>query len=142
MNGRIDGGDLQGKIVVVDFWATWCRPCLQAIPHNNEMAERYRDQGVRLFGICGTRGSDKAAFVRAKHDMRYTTGIDRREKTARAWGVQWWPYYVVIDRNGLIRAAGLAPNYVEDVVKALLEEQPLPADDEDTSEADADDSNE
>lgn len=137
LNGRVDAGDMRGNIVVVDFWATWCRPCILSIPHNNEIYKKYYKDGVRLFGICNTRGAEKIDFIRSKHQIAYTIGVDKKDRSATSWGVQWWPYYVVIDRNGKIRAAGLAPDHVEDVVKALLKEQPLPKTDKDATTDDS-----
>ena len=53
--------DLKGKIIVLDFWATWCGPCLAAIPHTNEMMENYADKGVVFIGVCAQRGAEKMA---------------------------------------------------------------------------------
>ena len=49
--GELKSEDLKGKVVVVDFWATWCVPCLAEIPHYNEMRERLKDQGVEFVGV-------------------------------------------------------------------------------------------
>ena len=64
LNGWLNTKDLdleklKGKIVVLDFWATWCGPCIAAIPHTNEMMQKYADKGVVIIGVCHQRGAEK-----------------------------------------------------------------------------------
>src|SRR5436309_2703130 len=51
----LTAADLKGKIVVLDFWATWCGPCIASIPHNNELAKKFADKAVVFIGICAPR---------------------------------------------------------------------------------------
>jgi thiol-disulfide isomerase/thioredoxin len=116
--------DLKGKIVVLDFWATWCGPCIAAIPKNNELAKKYADQGVIVMGICSGRGQEKYQQIVETRGVQYPNVRDPDNKTAEAFNVMWFPTYVVIDRKGNVRAIGVATDKVEDVVKRLLEEKP------------------
>lgn len=119
-----DLSKLKGKIVVLDFWATWCRPCIEAIPHNNKLAEKFERKGVMVVGVCCTRGAETMVDVASEKGMRYPTGADVKNATEEAHGVKWWPFYVLIDRKGIVRAAGLRPEFVTTAVEELLKEQP------------------
>ena len=118
--------DPKGKIVLVDFWATWCGPCIRQIPHANEIAKKYEDKGVIVFGACCVRGAETMAATARDKGMEYPTG-KLTDKQTNDWHIQFWPTYAIIDREGKLRAIGLEPSYVEKVLDEVLIEQP-PAD--------------
>lgn len=118
--------DVRGKIVVVDFWATWCGPCLAMIPENNSIYEKYKGDVV-VIGVCSSSGQERMEPLAKQRLIKYPIARDPDSRSAQAFLVGWWPTYAVIDRRGTLRALGVAGNHVEDVVKKLLEEQPVPA---------------
>lgn len=123
----LKGGTLEsmrGEIVVIDFWGTWCGPCRAAMPKNTELARKFASQKVRLVGICNTRGSQTMMETAEKHGGLFATAADIDDKTKDAYGVQWWPYYVIVDRDGIVRAAGLTPNKLEEAIERILAIQP------------------
>ncbi len=120
---------LKGKVVVIDYWATWCRPCMASIPKNNKLYKEWQPRGLEMIGVHNAgRGWDKAAGVVKSKKILYPVALDTRQTKGRAgvsstaWNVSFWPTYVVIDHRGIVRASGLVPNKVESVVKILIEE--------------------
>ena len=124
INGEVKLADLKGKVVVVDFYATWCGPCMKAIPHNNEMSKKYKSEGLVVIGVCtNKRGQDVFESNAKEHKMEYPAARDPELKSQKAWAVNYYPTYAVIDRKGVVRAVGLQPQHVETVVKKLLAEK-------------------
>jgi thiol-disulfide isomerase/thioredoxin len=124
MNGNIPQEAWTGKIIVVDFWATWCGPCQQSIPHNNELFQRYKNQGVLIIGACGSGrggGQDKMVEVVEQFGLEYPTA-KVTDSFVETWNVSYWPTYAIVDRKGNLRAIGVSPNYVEPIIQALLRE--------------------
>jgi thiol-disulfide isomerase/thioredoxin len=123
INGEVKPEDMKGKVVVVDFYATWCGPCMKAIPHNNEMLKTYKDQGLLVVGVCTSNHGQESFATNAKqHGIEYPAATDPLLKSEKEYAVHYYPTYAVIDRKGVVRVIGLQPQNVEDVVKKLLAE--------------------
>jgi thiol-disulfide isomerase/thioredoxin len=123
INGGVTSTGVKGKVIVVDFYATWCGPCMAAIPHNNVMLKKYQSQGLVIIGVCtSSHGQEVFADNAKEHSIQYPAARDADLKSKAAWAVHYYPTYAVIDRKGIVRAIGLQPQYVETVVQKLLAE--------------------
>ena len=127
INGQPGPEDLAGKIVVVDYWAIWCAPCMASIPKKNEMAQNHADDGVVVVGVYGSRiGAEKFRKVVQDNKIAYPVGRDASGDNVKAWRAMWMPTYAVVDRKGVVRAIGLTGfDRVQEVVAQILEEQPV-----------------
>ena len=114
-------GQLQGKVVLIDFWATWCQPCIEKMPYIAELYERYRDQGFIVIALHSTAGADKLDDFVGRHDYSFPIALDKGE-TYRRYGIGPRgpiPHYILIDRNNRIALVNELPT--EEQIKALLQ---------------------
>jgi thiol-disulfide isomerase/thioredoxin len=99
---RIRLQDLRGQVVVLDFWASWCKPCREQSPIVDAVAKRFAKDDVVVVGVnTGDRRSLAEAFLQ-KHPVSYASVIDEDGKASAAFGVSRLPTIVVVDREGQI----------------------------------------
>ena len=97
-------GDLKGKPVVVEFWATWCPPCLALIPHLKDLHEKHADDGLTILTVHAIDGAQKKAVERfaRENKITYPIGLDTTGRVMSAYGVREIPHAFVIDRAGKV----------------------------------------
>jgi thiol-disulfide isomerase/thioredoxin len=92
--------DYRGKIIVMDFWATWCGPCKEVMPRMQKLYDRYHDEAVVVFGIDSWENSDPIAFMKKK---RYRYGLLLKgEDIAPAYRVTTLPSVYIIGADGRV----------------------------------------
>ena len=93
--------DFKGKVVFLNFWATWCKPCEEEMPGLERLYQRFKSQGLVVLAV--SLDADGASVVRpfvARHKLTFPVGLDPRLTVCGAWGVWALPTSVIIDRSG------------------------------------------
>jgi thiol-disulfide isomerase/thioredoxin len=123
-------GAMRGRVVLLDFWATWCAPCRVVIPKLDALQARYGAQGLSVLGVSTEDSQDVAQFTQ-RMTMRYGVGVDKHSQTTRSYGVVSLPTLVVIDKRGVVRDVAVGYDPAEDarldaMVRTLLAEPAAP----------------
>lgn len=118
---------LKGKVVVLEFWATWCAPCVAAIPHLNQLNEEFRDKQVQFISVTD-EGEDIIAPFLKRQEMKSWIGLDKDRSAFEAYGVRGIPRTFLINQEGIIAASlhpvGLSSDIIEKVIKGKKIERP------------------
>jgi peroxiredoxin len=93
----------RGQVVMVNFWATWCAPCKQEMPHLNALYDKYRSTGFVLLGVNVDDDPAKAMAEAAKLGIKFPVLLDTAKAVSRAYALNAMPTTVVIDRDGQVR---------------------------------------
>ncbi|HEX4506455.1 MAG TPA: TlpA disulfide reductase family protein [Alphaproteobacteria bacterium] len=129
---KLDAGggfeQFRGKVLYVDFWASWCGPCLLSFPFMNDLQSAYGPRGLQVVAVdMDEKPADAAAFL-AKHPVGFAVAAGPNAPCATAFGVATMPTSFLVDRNGRIRSAhaGFKPGDVDGLraeVESLLAEK-------------------
>jgi thiol-disulfide isomerase/thioredoxin len=113
---------LLGKVVLLDFWATWCRPCRAALPHMRQIAEEFAGQPLVILSVSLDNDEEKWQEFVAKHGMTWLQCIDGGFKgpMSKMFGVAAIPHTFTIDADGVIQDEHLGYAAVEDKLKKLV----------------------
>ena len=125
LNGKpVTLSKFQGKVVVLDFWATWCAPCREELPYFQSLHDQYRDKGFEILGVSmDDNAADVVpAFLKDKN-IRYTNLLFDAKVEELYGPINGLPTTFIIDRQGTIRQrfTGAPPeSVIENAVRALL----------------------
>jgi uncharacterized protein (TIGR03435 family) len=93
--------NLHGKVVVLEFWATWCGPCVKAIPHLNELAEEFKKEPVQFIAVTSENEQIVKNFL-DRRPIKAWVGLDEFHETSGTYGVTGIPVTVVVNQQGIV----------------------------------------
>ncbi len=125
--GTVTLKDLRGKVVLIDFWGTFCGPCKKSFPRLQELQARYGANGLTILGISEDEPEDKGKIpgFADVYGAKFTLGWDEDKSIARSFGVDAMPSSFVVDQRGIVRFANATYHdgdeaKVEKEIKELL----------------------
>ncbi len=104
----LDGPNLRlqeqrGRVVMINFWATWCGPCRVEMPHLSKLYEKYRGSGFTVLAVNIDEDPHKAASLAKQLGMRFPVLLDTEKKVSRLYDLSTMPSTVLVDRDGRVR---------------------------------------
>lgn len=94
--------DFKGKVVYLDFWASWCGPCKQSFPWMNSIYEKYRSQGFEIVAINLDMNADDAQKFLANNTAKFSIAFDSKGVTPKQYGVKGMPTSYLLGRDGRV----------------------------------------
>lgn len=118
--------ELRGKVVIINFWASWCPPCRQEAPYLEETWRKYKDQGVIFIGVNWVDTQKEALAYIDELDITYFNGPDLGTRIAQAYNIQGIPETFYVAKNGELRGVHIGPllaPQLDQKIEELLAEQ-------------------
>lgn len=114
---KLQFGDLKGKVVLMDFWASWCEPCKEALPHYNKLYKKYKDQGLIVIGINEDDDIKERDDFLKTHPVEFAMFYDKSKQMAKDFKVQALPSLFVFDKK--LKPVALYRGFSDDKPQAL-----------------------
>jgi cytochrome c biogenesis protein CcmG, thiol:disulfide interchange protein DsbE len=99
----------RGQVVLVNFWATWCPPCVEELPSLMTLQERMKGRGLVVVGVSIDVDGDAYHRFLKLHNINFVTVRDPEQKVASMYGTSGWPETYIIDRQGVLRRKFVGP---------------------------------
>lgn len=115
-----DEPDRKGKVMLIDFWATWCPPCRATIPELNGYHEKFKED-LAVIGISD-ESTDTLKDFMAKTEMKYAVASDPSGKMSHAINVQGIPHVIIISTDGIVRWQGFPLSSEEPLTEAIVKQ--------------------
>ncbi|MGO8793197.1 MAG: TlpA family protein disulfide reductase [Candidatus Sulfotelmatobacter sp.] len=121
---KVTLSQFRGQVVLVNFWATWCPPCVEELPSLMYLQERLRSRGVTVLGISIDVDGDAYHRFIAQHSVNFLTVRDPEQKVSSVYGTTGWPETYIVDRQGVLRRKVVGPtNWNSPEMVEFLEKQ-------------------
>ena len=121
-SGKVRLLDYRGQVVLINFWATWCPPCLEEMPAMERLYRRHKDAGFTLVAISVDADPKKVTPFVSEHKLTMPIGVDPKMDLANTYGVRALPSSFVVGRDGNLAALALGPRHWDsDAAHSLVE---------------------
>jgi cytochrome c biogenesis protein CcmG/thiol:disulfide interchange protein DsbE len=101
--------EFRGKVVVLNFWATWCMPCIEEMPSLVQMQRRLKDRGITVVAVSLDKDAESYQRFLRNHNISLLTVRDEKQQSSDLYGTFKFPETYVIDRNGVMRRKFVGP---------------------------------
>jgi peroxiredoxin len=108
-SGSFRLAEQRGRVVMVNFWATWCAPCREEMPAMERLWRHYRERGFVIVAVSVDADAKRIPPFVAEHRLSFPIAHDPRMDAANAWGVRGLPTSFLVDREGTVTALALGP---------------------------------
>jgi len=106
---KITLSEFRGQVVVLNFWATWCGPCVEEMPSLVQLQQRFKGKGLTVIGVSIDVDGDAYRKFLKDYKVDFLTVRDPDQKTSNLYGSFKWPETYIIDRNGIVRRKFIGP---------------------------------
>ncbi|MEO6437024.1 MAG: TlpA disulfide reductase family protein [Tepidisphaeraceae bacterium] len=112
---------LKGKVVLLNFFATWCGPCVQEMPHLQALSETYKDKPVVVLSIAREQGADEVKKFVEQKKLTFTIALDPKREAYKQFATMYIPRSYVLDRDGKIvfQTVGFSDTTEKDIIAAI-----------------------
>jgi len=110
---------IKDKPVVLEFWSTWCGPCIQSIPHFNKLTEKYKKE-ITFISVNSYETKEVVEKFLTKKNMLSFVSLDENKSLKNAFNIQSIPVTIIIDKKGMIRWRGIASELTDDLLNNFI----------------------